>query len=107
MDTRLGAIGTAILDMPAPAKPLLETSYRLHQDLERLKTTLNGDETRAQRQFETLPGIRSRIADFTSGMNTTLAPVPQTYKDSYTLAAKQFTALLGDLKKMDQETNGP
>ncbi|MBU1823043.1 MAG: glycosyl hydrolase, partial [Bacteroidetes bacterium] len=103
MDTRLSTLGTAILDMPAPAKPLLETTYRLNQEFQRLKTALNGDNTLAQRQFETLPGISSRIADFTSSMNSTLAPVTQTYKDSYTLAAKQFTTLLQDLKKMDQE----
>lgn len=103
MDTRLSTISTAILDMPAPAKPLLETTYRLNQELQRLKTALNGDNTLGQRQFETLPGIGSRIADFTSGMNSTLAPVTQTYKNSYTLAAKQFTALLADMKKLDQE----
>lgn len=104
MNDRVKNIHTAILDMPAPAKPLLESAYRLSQRIVALRLTLNGDEAKASRQFETLPGITDRVYGilFGGALDST-APVTETFRDSYDVASRQFTGFIADLRKLNDE----
>jgi photosystem II stability/assembly factor-like uncharacterized protein len=101
MEERINTLHLAILDTPAPAKPLLESTYQLSREALRLKVLLYGDNTRSSREFETLPSLAERVGGFTSGLSHTTAAVTQTFRDSYAVAAKQFTGLLQDLRKLD------
>jgi photosystem II stability/assembly factor-like uncharacterized protein len=104
MENRLKNIQSAILDMPAPAKTLLEKSAALQKEINQIKLKLFGDAAKARREFETAPAINDRIGGMTGNiwsMWYSTAPVPQTYKDSYQVASKQLTAVLSEIKKMD------
>lgn len=98
MEQRVRNINLAVQDMPAPAKAVLEKSHTITRQLHELKTKMNGDATRARRDFETIPSINERVLGIEGSVWSSTAPIPQTYKDSYTIAAKQFSAVLGELR---------
>ena len=98
MEQRVTNINLAVQDMPAPAKAVLEKSFIITRQLNELKTKMNGDMTRARRDFETAPSINDRVSGIEGSVWSSTAPIPQTYKDSYTIAAKQFSAVLGELR---------
>ncbi len=99
MDQRVRNINLAVQDMPAPAKSILEKSYALTKQLHDLRTRMNGDQTRGRRDFETIPAINERVSSIEGSVWSSTAPIPKTFKDSYDIAAKQFTVVLEDLKK--------
>ncbi len=100
MDARIRNINLAVQDMPAPAKPILEKSFAISRQLNNLKIKMNGDVSMARRNFETLPSINERVSTIEGSVWSSTAPIPATYKDSYTVAAKQFTLALDDLRKI-------
>lgn len=100
MDTRIRNINLAVQDMPAPAKPILEKSFAITRQLNDLKIKMNGDVSKARRNFETLPSINERVSGIEGSVWSSTAPIPATFKDSYTVAAKQFTLALDELKKI-------
>jgi len=100
MDARIRNINLAVQDMPAPAKPILEKSFTVTRQLNDLKIKMNGDVSKARRNFETLPSINERVSGIEGSVWSSTAPIPTTFKDSYTVAAKQFTLALDDLKKI-------
>ncbi|MEQ1585047.1 MAG: glycosyl hydrolase [Cyclobacteriaceae bacterium] len=100
MDARIRNINLAVQDMPAPAKPILEKSFAITRQLNDLKIKINGDVSKARRNFETLPSINERVSSIEGSVWSSTAPIPATFKDSYTVAAKQFTLALDDLKKI-------
>jgi photosystem II stability/assembly factor-like uncharacterized protein len=101
MENRLRNIQTAILDMPAPAKTLLEKSTGLSKQFEQIKLQLFGDATKARREYETIPSINDRVGGIVYSIWNSTAPVPQLYKDSYQIAAKQLTGVLSEMKKIE------
>jgi uncharacterized protein involved in exopolysaccharide biosynthesis len=101
MEQRMRNINLAVQDMPAPAKAVLEKSFIINQQLNELKTKMNGDMTRARRDLETTPSINDRVSGIEGSVWNSTAPIPQTYKDSYTIAAKQFSTVLSELRTMD------
>ncbi len=98
MDQRLKNINLAILDMPAPAQSLTKRAYDLQQQLIALRMQLYGDQSAARREFETLPSINDRVSGIEYAVWNSTAPVPKMYNESYSIAAKQFTALLEQMK---------
>ncbi len=100
LDARISNINLAVQDMPAPAKPILEKSFAISRQLNDLKIKMNGDVSKARRNFETLPSINERVSGIEGSVWSSTAPIPTTFKDSYTVAAKQFTLALDDLKKI-------
>jgi photosystem II stability/assembly factor-like uncharacterized protein len=101
MDNRLKNINLAVLDMPAPAKPLLEKAATLSKEMEKIKLQLYGDMTKARREFETPPSVNDRIGTIEYAVWNSTAPIPQLYKDNYEIAAKQLSAVLAEMKKVD------
>ncbi|TAH17807.1 MAG: glycosyl hydrolase [Cytophagales bacterium] len=101
MENRLKNINLAILDMPAPAKPLLEKAAALSKELEKIKLQLYGDVTKARREFETPPSVNDRIGTIEYAVWNSTAPIPQLYKDNYDIVAKQLSAVLAEMKKAD------
>ncbi len=99
MDQRVRNINLAVQDMPAPAKSILEKSYTITKQLSDLRTRMNGDQTRGRRDFETIPAINERVSGIEGSVWSSTAPIPKTFKDSYDIAAKQFTVLIEEMKK--------
>jgi photosystem II stability/assembly factor-like uncharacterized protein len=66
-----------------------------------LLRNLKQDESKARRDFETLPSINERVSGIEGSVWSSTAPIPKTFKDSYAIAAKQFSPLLDELKAID------
>jgi photosystem II stability/assembly factor-like uncharacterized protein len=98
MDQRLKNINLAIFDMPAPAQAFTKRAYDLQQQLVNLRIQLYGDQSAARREFETLPSINDRVSGIEYAIWNSTAPVPKMYNESYDIAAKQFTALLAQMR---------
>ncbi|MCU0445154.1 MAG: glycosyl hydrolase [Microscillaceae bacterium] len=101
LENRTKNIQSAILDMPAPAKALLEKASALSKQFEQIKLQLYGDMTKARREYETTPSINDRVGGIVYSIWNSTAPVPQLYKDSYQVAAKQLTGVLSEMKKIE------
>ncbi|MFN0014870.1 MAG: WD40/YVTN/BNR-like repeat-containing protein [Saprospiraceae bacterium] len=103
LSANFGHIQTALQDMPAPPQELLKKAYDLQNRLTDLGTKLNGDATRARREFETEPGIAGRVGMLEYCMWSTTSAPTQMYEDNYRIAAKQIGPLLEELKAIARE----
>lgn len=103
MNNRIRNINLAAQDMPAPAKPVLEKAYKLSQQWNELSMRLNGDASRARREFETPPSVNDRIGAIEGGMWNSTSRVPATYKNDYAIASKALSSILESMRKLDAE----
>jgi hypothetical protein len=65
-----------------------------------MRTQLYGDQSAARREFETIPAINERVSGIEYAIWNSTAPVPKLYQESYSVAAKQFSAWLSQLRSM-------
>jgi photosystem II stability/assembly factor-like uncharacterized protein len=100
MNQRVSNVNLAAQDLPATPKSILEKAYGISRQLIDLNIQLNGDGSKASRQFETTPSINGRVGGIEYGIWSSTAPVPQLYKESYEIASRQFTKLLEDMRKV-------
>jgi len=103
MRNRLNNINAATQDMLAPPKAILEKAYALVQELNAIGIQLNGDQSRARREFETPPSINGRIGDIEGGVWNSTSAITETYKNDYAIASKGLTAVLAAMRKLDTE----
>jgi hypothetical protein len=61
---------------------------------------LLGDNTRGRREFETEPTLNDRIYGMEGAVWSSTDQIPKMYIESYDVAAKQFTAVLSEMKKV-------
>ncbi len=101
MRNRLNNINAATQDMLAAPKAILEKAYALMQELNAIGIQLNGDQSRARREFETPPSINSRIGDVEGGVWNSTSAITGTYKNDYAIASKGLTAVLAAMRKLD------
>lgn len=90
-------IKKAIIDAPS-----LETNVALElksvqEVLNSLQTRLNGDNTRAKREFETVPSINGRIGNLVYGLWSTTSAPTTTHEESYVVAYKQLQVVHSEL----------
>ncbi len=100
MDQRLRNINLALLDMPAPVQAYTKRAYDLQQQMITMRIQLYGDQSAARREFETIPAINERVSGIEYAIWNSTAPVPKLYQESYSVAAKQFSAWLSQLRSM-------
>jgi photosystem II stability/assembly factor-like uncharacterized protein len=100
IDSRLKNINLAIIDMPGSGKTLTEKAYALQKEQSILNGKLFGDQTRSRREFETEPSINDRVSGIEGSVWGSTDQIPKLYTESYSVAAKQFTAVLIDLRKL-------
>ena len=101
MEERIKNINLAAYDLPSAPASILEKAYAISRQLLTLDLQLNGDKSLAKRQFETLPSINDRVGGMEGAVWNSTAPVPKMYNESYDIAAKQFTTLLAEMKKVN------
>lgn len=101
LQNRMKNIDLAITSMPATSKVMLEKSHALRNELFNISLLLNGDITRAKREFETVPSINDRVFGIQGNVWNSIAPIPQIYKESYDIASKQFSDVLKMMLKLD------
>jgi photosystem II stability/assembly factor-like uncharacterized protein len=101
MNQRVSNINKAAVDLPAPPQAILASAYAINSQVQAATVQLQGDATRARREFETAPSIADRVGNIQYAVWNSTSAIPATYQESYAIAARQFTALLAELKKMD------
>ncbi|HCW08864.1 MAG TPA: hypothetical protein DGG95_16025 [Cytophagales bacterium] len=100
MEQRLKNIDLAAADMPANSKSIVEESYKVRAELLKQRTLLFGDNTRGRREFETEPSINDRVGGAEGVVTGNTSKVPKMYIESFAVASKQFSTLLGEMKKI-------
>lgn len=100
MASKMNYIKTAILEGTGVDVNLQKQAYDIERRLIAVNTLLNGDATRARREFETTPSIQGRIGNIEGGLWSTSSESTQTYQDSYRVASKQFGPVLEELKSI-------
>jgi photosystem II stability/assembly factor-like uncharacterized protein len=103
MLSNLSNMEESALDMPAPANSVLQKSSELRKKLQSIGLRLNGDASRARREFETAPSVNDRIGTIEYGVWTTTSRIPKTYMDSYEIAASEFAQIIEELKLAEKE----
>ena len=103
LTNKIKFIKTAILDAPVAMPQVAEQVIVIEKRLQAIEVKLNGDASMSKREFETLPSINSRITGIESSLWTTTAAPTQTSLQSYETASKQFSAVLPELKSIDDE----
>ena len=103
MRSRLNNINAATNDMLAAPKSILEKAYALMQELNRIGIQLNGDQSVARREFETVPSINGRIGDVEGGIWNSTSMITETFKKDYAIASKGLTTVLTAMRKLDTE----
>jgi photosystem II stability/assembly factor-like uncharacterized protein len=101
MRNRLNNINAATQDMLAAPKSILEKAYALMQELNAIGIQLNGDQSRARREFETAPSINGRIGDIEGSVWNSTSIITETFKKDYAIASKGLTTVLVAMRKLD------
>jgi photosystem II stability/assembly factor-like uncharacterized protein len=94
---------TAIIETPGLPLSASKTIYDLEKRLAAVNVQMNGDNTRARREFETTPSLSTRINSIIGSLWASSSSPSQTYIQSYEVAAKQFAPLLAELRSIGDE----
>jgi photosystem II stability/assembly factor-like uncharacterized protein len=101
IENRLKNAELAIMDMPATANDLLSKVHEIRKAVIPVKLKLNGDDTRARREFETKPSINDRVYGIIGSVWSTTSEVPDTYKSSFAIAEKQYKEVFPVIRDLD------
>jgi photosystem II stability/assembly factor-like uncharacterized protein len=93
----------AILETPNLPLSVSKSIYDLENRLIAVNVKMNGDNTLAKREFETLPSLNGRINNIVGGLWSTTSAPSATYVQSYEIAAKDFGPLLSELRSIGDE----
>ena len=97
LSEKLNHIKEAVRVTPKVPTTMLTDIRKMELRLDDLSLELNGDRTLSRHQFETAPGISSRLESIVYGMwNTTSAPTT-TQKQAYDIAAEEFEPVYEEL----------
>ena len=103
LNNKLRYIKQAVIETPALSLQISSAIADIEKQLHDINTALNGDGSRARREFETLPGINGRIGYIVYALwNTTSAPTA-TQQEAYAIAAKQFSPVYRQLKALGEK----
>lgn len=103
ISSRIDAARKALIDMQREPGDLPERVQELRSKLNSLSIVLNGDMTKAKREFETSPSISERVAYAQWALWNSTAEIPETYRKSIDIASRQFTEYLENLKSLDTD----
>lgn len=93
----------AVLDAPQVPPAVLLQITDIETKLKDINKKMNGDGLRARYEGATPISIKSRIDQITGALWATTAAPTETFKNSYTLAANNFEAVLSSLKAVGEE----
>ena len=90
--------------MPAPLSDILSRIYAVKKEIIPVKMKLYGDDTKARREFETKPAISDRVYGIGYSIWNSTSDIPQTFKDSYNIAEKQYNEIYPVIKDLHTKT---
>lgn len=99
LETRLATIKTAVKYSSIDVKTM-ENIKAIELELHQINETLNGDGTRSSREFETLPGISSRVSFIIWNLYGSTAAPTETFKSDYAIAYELTKPVLADLERI-------
>lgn len=103
LNNKMRFLKAAWQSTPKASAELQTQLLSIEKQLTALSNALYGDRTLERREFETLPSISERVGRIQGNLVSTSAAPTQTMLTSYQTAAKQFTALLTDLRKTQND----
>ncbi len=93
----------AVMDAPqVPPSELLQI-ISIEKKLTDINKQMNGDELRARYEVVTPVSLKARVDQITYSLWATTSAPTESFKNSYTLAAARFEALLNSLKSVGEE----
>ncbi|MFY0674458.1 MAG: glycosyl hydrolase [Bacteroidia bacterium] len=97
LNKRLASVKTAVQYSGIEASST-QTIKDLEMRLFKVNEAINGDGTRSSREFETLPGISSRVGFVVWNLYSTTSAPTQTFINDYTLAYELTKPVLSELE---------
>ncbi len=101
--SRIDHLLKAVNDTPAADEQQAQSLRALNTRLQNLRVKLNGDDTISSRGEPVPMSITARIGNIVSGQWDSRSAVTANYRDSYDVAAQQFTDALVELKAIVAE----
>lgn len=102
VNQRLASIKKATQNTAA-SESISKTLMALNEKSTKLTIKLYGDGSLARREFETLPGIYSRIENVIGNLLSTTSAPTTTMKDQFNLVSKLFDSWVNDFQQLDLE----
>ncbi|HQX45444.1 MAG TPA: glycosyl hydrolase, partial [Saprospiraceae bacterium] len=100
---RIAHAKSAMLDMPASPKNLLEKTAAIQKKMNAINLTFNGDATRAKREFETATTVNDRVGILEYTVWNITSSIPKSCKTNYDIASRQFSKVLEEMKMVDAQ----
>lgn len=100
LSSKLPYLKTAIMASPKSALTMLEQIRTISLTLSDIDLKLNGDGSLAKREFESLPGLLSRIDQVESSLWTSTSDATSTNKQSVTVVENQLSPILAAIDKV-------
>ena len=102
MDGRLKNMEKASHDMLASPQSIISKISKLNKEYQAISLKLNGDATRARREFESLPSIDGKVGIIEGSIWNTTSPITKTNLRVYDQVSKEFSSVLSDMKKLNK-----
>jgi len=102
MDSRLKNMEKASHDMLASPQSIISKISKLNKEYRAISLKLNGDATRAKREFESLPSVDGKVGIIEGSIWNTTSPITKTNLRVYDQVSKEFSSVLSDMKKLNK-----
>lgn len=103
LDNKLKYIQQALIESPSLPLELSATARGLKLRLNKVNTILNGDQTKAKREFETLPSVNGIISGLVFGLWSTSSAPTQTFVSSLDKARSELRTAYDEIRSIDLE----
>ena len=100
---KLRFLKEAALQTSSADPSILKDIFNVEKRLAATDIILFGDEALTKREFEAPTSVSGRINDIMQNLMSTTSSPTNSYMNSYTVAAKQFTPVLAEVKALGEE----
>ena len=100
VNRRLGQIVRALRETPGDTDSLLQTTLSIEKQLKDVQVALSGDSVLRQQNKPTASSISQRINSVVFSMFSNTSQPTQTMRESYRIAAEEFTGTLASLRTL-------
>ncbi len=103
MVNRIRYLKAAVLQTPGAPLDISDQLSSLEKRLNAVNIPLNGDASRARREFETTPSVNGRLGNIMYQLWNSTSGIPGDYMQSYAIAEKQFSPVYSEIKSISEE----
>jgi hypothetical protein len=100
---RVKYLKAAVIQTPGASLDISTQLSALEKRLNAVNVPLNGDATRARREFETTPSVNGRLGSIMYQLWNSTSGIPGDYMESYAIAEKQFSPIYSEIKSIGEE----